>query len=112
MNIVIKQGDLQVVQTGTVLVSNDESTLLIIDNNYKLKISYKNDTDSEKQEIKVLPQNEGVEIELKNFNNPLGTATTAPMPIAQKNEEKMYLSLAVSVIGTVKMLTYGIYLGK
>lgn len=109
MVISIKQGKLTVVQTGTVLISNNESTTITIDNNYNIVIVYKDDPIENKQNISATPNNMGVTIELKNFNNPLGTSTTSPIPIATQGKNTIYIAMSVFAIGVSKVLVYGLY---
>ena len=112
MNISVKQGNLQVVQTGTVLISNNEPTTILIDNNYRIEIKYTDEAENKDQNISAHPIENGVAIELKNFNNPLGTTTTTPLPIATRGTQTISISLTVTAIGVAKILYYGIYLGK
>lgn len=112
MNIIIKQGALSVIQSGTLIVSNNETTSFLLDNTYNISIVFKDDISDTNQAITPKSIKNGVEIELKNFNNPLGTSTKKPIPLASRNDDTVYLSLCVTAIGTTKILAYSIYLGK
>lgn len=111
MVVSVKQGGLQVVQTGSVLVSNNEQTTITIDGNYNIVINYIDDSENSNQTISAKPNDSGVTLELKNFNNPLGTSTTTPIAIATRGEQTIYISLGVVAIGVAKVLTYGLYVG-
>lgn len=112
MTVTVKQGNLQVVQTGTVLISNNESTTITLDESYEIVLSYKDDTSDTAQNISAKPLANGVSLELKNFNNPLGSATISPIAIASQGTQTIFLSFSVAAVGKSKILTYGIYLGK
>lgn len=112
MQVSIKQGNYEVVKTGSVLITNNEQTVITIDSNYNIVITYKDDPEDSAQGISFSPYESGVKLEVKNFNNPLGTSTTSPIAIASKGEQTIYLSLSVVAIGVIKVLTYGIYLGR
>lgn len=71
MEITVKQGDLQVIATGTVVVINNEETIFSLDKNYHIKINYIDDSKDKKQGLLVLPIENGILIRLINFNNPL-----------------------------------------
>ena len=111
MTVVVKQGELQVIQTGSVLISNNSPTTIILDNSYTIVIKYKDDAKDTQQNMSAEANERGITIELKNFNNPLGTTTTAPIPIAAQGNLTIYISLSVITIGVAKVLTYGLYSG-
>lgn len=111
MTISVKQGNLHVLQTGAVLVTNNEPTTIIIDGNYSIKILYVDDPENKEQKISTQQNEKGISIELKNFSNPLGTSTTTPLPVAQQGDLTISISLMVTAVGAVKILYYGIYLG-
>ena len=112
MTISVKQGNLHVLQTGTVLVTDNEPTTITIDDNYSIEILYVDDPESKEQNISIQQTKTGISIELKNFNNPLGTSTTRPIPIAKQGELTISISLMVTTVGLVKSLYYGIYIGE
>ena len=112
MIVTVKQGNLNVIQTGAILVSNNEATTITVDNDYNIMIYYKDDQNDKTQDISVQAREKGISIELKNFNNPLGTSTTSPIPIAKQGQQTIYISLTVTAIGQAKILYYGLYLGK
>ena len=112
MIVSVTQGRLQVVQTGSVLVSNNEQTTITIDGNYNIIITYLDDSEDTVQNISVKPNDSGVTLMLKNFNNPLGTSTTTPIAIATQGDQTIYISLSVVAIGVAKILTYGLYVDR
>lgn len=109
MNITVKQGKYQVMQTGSILVSNNESTKIIIDNNYTIEVKYTDDTDNKEPRISASPNDSGVILELINFGTPLGTTLRAPLPIATQGDQVISISLTLTTIGAAKILLYGIY---
>ena len=112
MNISVKQGELTMVHSGQALVSNNDTTTLIIDGSYHININFIEDGDDKTQGLSINPISNGVDVDLKNFNNPLGTATTNPIAIAKQNNQTIYLALGATSIGTTRILTYCIYIGK
>lgn len=113
MEITVKQGDLQVIATGTVVVINNEETIFSLDKNYHIKINYIDDSKDKKQGLLVLPIENGILIRLINFNNPFGSATNKYIPVAVTEEDKILMSLNVIAYNeTLKVVTYGIYLDK
>lgn len=111
MKFEINQGGLTVVQTGSVLVY-DNMTTLTIDGDYKIEIKYEDGSKDDPQDIKISPTDNGVELTLRNFNNPLGTASSVPIPIAKRGEITIHIALAVYKLGVAKMLYFNICEGK
>lgn len=109
MTVTVKQGNYQVLQTGSVLVANNESTTITIDSEYSIIIRYIEDLEDKTQNISAKLEKHGVSIDLKNFNNPLGTTTNTPIPIATQGSQTIYLSLTVTAVGKAKILVYGLY---
>ena len=102
MEITVKQGNLQVIKTGTVLVVNNEETVITLDQSFNIKLNYTDDTVDKKQGLFAEPVKNGIIIKLKNFNNPF-----------VKGEDKVFISLSVVAMPVkAKLLTYGIYLEK
>ena len=113
MDITIKQGNLRVVKTGTILVVNNEETVITLDNNYIIKLNYVDEPKEKKQGLFAKAIEKGLLITLKNFNNPFGAATKQPIPVAITEEDNVFLSLSVVAMPEMaKIVTYGIYLGK
>lgn len=112
MIVSVQQGNLQVIQTGSVLISNNEPTTFRIDGDYRIIINYKDSKENSTQDMAANPIENGISIDLINFNNPLGTSTTSPIPIAKQNNRTIYIALTVHAIGEAKVLTYGIYVGS
>ena len=112
MNLRIKQGDLEVLASGTIHINNNESTIITIDDALNIKISYVDDEENPEQKINSRAIGKEVFLELRNFNNPLGTATKKPLSIAKMNDKTLGLSFSVVAIGECKVLSYTIYLGQ
>ncbi len=55
-----------------------------------------------------------VEFKIVNFNNPLGTGTTAPIRVGELREQSLYLNLLVFASGTegTRLLHYTFYRGE
>lgn len=111
MNVDIKQGELTVINSGSVLVY-DEKTTIILDGNYEINFSYEDGTADDPQTFNITPNDKGVDIVLKNFNNPLGTASAKPIPIAKQGDNIIHIAFAVYKIGSTKILHYNISIGK
>ena len=112
MEISVKQGNLTVIKSDSILVYNGETTILTIDGNYIIRIDYEDGSADDPQQFSITPNDEGIRIVLKNFDNPLGTASGEPILIAKQGETKIYIAFAVYRIGGAKILHYDIYTGK
>lgn len=112
MNLRIKQGDLEVLASGTIHINNNESTIISLDEELNIKISYMDDKENLEQKINTRATGKDVFLELKNFNNPLGTATIKPLSIAKMDDKTLGLSFSVVAIGECKVLSYTLYLGQ
>ena len=110
MEITVRQGNMAVLQTGSVLVINREHTELTLDGGYTITLTYTDDPQIGEQKIHAEPHDGGVTLELINFNNPAGSATSKPIAIATVGSQTIYITLAVTAISTTKLLTYGLYL--
>ena len=106
MEITIKQGNLQVLTTNSIIVPKGYETTIILDNEFEISVIF---VDGKNQEIKKESiKNRGIRITLIAFNNSLGTSTINPIPIAKRNDKTVYMSICVYAINNVKILTYTI----
>ncbi len=112
MNISIAQGNLQLLVSGVIHITDNESTKITLDNQFEIVIQYVDDAEKSEHKLELKKTDQGIAITLINFNNVLGTATNKPIGIASTEEETIYITLSVTAIGTVKILSYALYLGK
>lgn len=110
MEIEVKQGNLTIIRSGSVLVYNDVTTL-ILEGNYIINFKYEDGAADDPQKFDIKPNDNGIDIVLQNFNNPIGSATAKPIPIAKQGDKIIYIAFAVYRIGTAKMLHYNISVG-
>lgn len=109
MNFKIKCGDLILVRSDTVFSANKDPIAITIEDEYTLKFTFLDDTTNPEQDIDVNTQNEGVELILKNFNNPLGTSISKPIEFAKLNGRSIYIAFAVYAVSSTKVLHFNIY---
>ena len=112
MNVSTRQGNLLVVHSETVLVYNNEPTTIVLDGGYTITLNYEDGNAESEQELSVNPSDVGVTITLKNFTNPLGSATAKPIAFAKQHNNTLYLSFSAHSIGTTKMVHYTICMGE
>jgi len=98
MKITITSGDATVVDSGSVFSYNDKPILIqLLDldsagQKFYLKFSFSYDPkNSEPRQIPVIDtSNNGVNIELINYNNPLGTGLLSPVIFARSKSGPFY----------------------
>ena len=112
MEYEVKQGDLTVVKTGSVLVYNNSPTIITINGDYSIEIEYEDYEKNEEQDIKIKATDKGVKFVLVNFKNPLGTCVGHPLKIATRGETKIYFAFAVYQLGVAKILYFNVCEGK
>ena len=113
MNVSTRQGNLLVAHSETVLVYNNEPTTIVLDGGYTITLKYEDSSTSENNHgISDAPTDAGVLITLKNFTNPLGTATASPIAFAKKNDQTLYITFSAHLIGNAKMVHYSICVGE
>lgn len=112
MKIEINNGDLSLIRTDSILVYDNQSVTLTFDDQYTLVFNFSEDSTIKEQKIDFNPLTAGLEINLINFNNPLGTATGKPLPFATADEKPVYVSFAVYSVGKTKILHYNIYMDR
>ena len=112
MNVSTHQGDLRIVHSETVFVYDNNPTTIVLDGNYTITLNYEDGNAESEQELSVNPSDAGVAIKLRNFTNPLGSATAKPIAFAKQHNKTLYLSFSVHSIGTTQMVHYTIYMGE
>ena len=104
MEILIKQNNLKVLTTNSIIVPEGYETTINLGDEFHISIIF---MEGNKQEIKKENVGDnGIKITLVAFNNYLGTSTTKPIAIAQNGNNTIYISLCAYAINKVKMLTY------
>ena len=113
MEITVKQGNMQVIKTGTVVVIDNKETIITFDHKYHIKLNYIDDPVDKKQGLFAETIEDGLLVKLKNFNNPFGSATNKYLPIAVTEEDNIFMTLSVIAYNeALKVVTYGIYQEK
>ena len=108
MDIKEKIGSLNVIQTGS-LMTSDELLAITMDNEYTISFSFCEDSTVKEQKIDIGTEQNGIVFKLYNFNNPLGSAIAKPIEFAKKNGKPIYISFCVYSIGTAKLLHYNLF---
>lgn len=109
MKVEVKNGELVLVRSDSILVYENEPVELTFDEQYTLTFRFSEDSTLKDNEINFEPLDVGVEFRLINFQNPLGTAIGKPIAFATADEKQVYLSFAVYSVGKAKILHYNIY---
>ena len=109
MKVETKNGNLILNKSDTAVVSENEDLTLILDEQFTLTFHFMEDSTIKENKMEFEDFDTGVKIRLINFNNPLGTATTKPIPFASVNGKPASLSFAVYSISKTKVLHYNIY---
>lgn len=112
MNFKIKCGDLTLVRSETVFSANKEPIAITIEDEYTLKFVFSEDATKPEQNIDVNTENDGVELILINFNNPLGTSISKPIEFAKLNGRSIYVTFAVYAVSSTKVLHFNIYVNN
>lgn len=109
MNIKLKYGELTLIKSDSVIIHDNQPINIIIDDGYTVVVSAQDDSSTTEQNINITPNDRGVKIDLINFNNPLGTATSKPIEFAKQNGNAISISICLYTIGTAKIIHYNIY---
>lgn len=107
METSILQDNLEVLTSGVIISNKETKTKIVLEKEFEIHISFE---DSIKDEIitETLGGIIGVKLILKGFNNSLGTSTSKPLPIAKREDKKVFISFCVHAIKGTKILTYNI----
>lgn len=110
----IQDGDLTVISDGTIVTYPGRSVDFVFNpqKTLRVKVTFSS-TDDEKMgaEVENL-QGGGVEIRLKNFNNPLGSGSSKHVPLGNINKRQLFFSYRVFGSKSSKVLHYTFLLGK
>lgn len=112
MKVEIKNGDLLLTKSDTILVCDNQDITLTFDEQFKLIFHFMEDSTIKENKMEIERFDGGIKIKLINFNNPIGTATANPIPFATANDKSVYVSFAVYSIGKSKVLHYNIHTEK
>lgn len=112
MKVEIKNGDLFLTKSDTILVYDNQEVTLTFDEQYTLIFHFMEDSTEKDNKMDIEHIDGGVKLNLINFNNPIGTATGKPIPFATANNKQVYVSFAVYSIGKSKVLHYNIHIEK
>lgn len=109
MKVEIKNGDLLLTKSDTILVYDNQDVLLRFDEQFTLTFMFVEDSTIKEHKMEIEDADNGIKLKLINFNNPIGLATTRQIPFATANGKSVYVSFAVYSIGKTKVLHYNIY---
>lgn len=104
-----KIGEFELIDSGSIVIDKANTVSFFLDD-LEIEIVFF-DRDDKKQEIKAIPvDTKKLQLQLINFNNPLGTGPTKPLNIATLNTgECVYLQYVVYAIHDMKILHYSWY---
>lgn len=104
-----KIGEFELIESGSIVIDKANTVSFFLDD-LEIEIVFF-DRDDKKQEIKAIPvDTKKLQLQLINFNNPLGTGPTKPLNIATLNTgECVYLQYVVYAIHDIKILHYSWY---
>lgn len=99
--------------SSTIIPFEKENPKFSVDvDNLTLNFSFKKDKSAKEREIKSDVSEHSLNIQLINFENPLGTVLTDPWEIGTLTNRILFLSFAVYSIGeNHKVVTINLYLG-
>ena len=109
MKIDVKNGELLLVKSGSVLSYEDTPIKLIFDDQYCVSFQFLEDVSFKEHKINVDTVEGGIDFKLINFNNPLGIAIGKPIVFAEKDGKSVYISFSVYSVGKSKTLHYNVY---
>ena len=109
MKVEIKNGNLLLMKSDTILVYDNQDVTLTFDEQFTLTFCFTEDSTIKENKMEIEDIDEGIKIKLINFNNPIGVATTTHIPFATANDKSVYVSFAVYSISKTKVLHYNIY---
>ena len=110
MKVEIKNGNLLLTKSDTVLVYENQEVSLTFDGQFLLIFHFAEDSTIKDHKLEFEDLDNGIKLNLINFNNPLGSASGSPIPFASKNGKSVYVSFAVYLLGKAKILHYNIYI--
>lgn len=111
MKIQVKNGDLFLVESNSILVYENQKTAITFDDEYTVYFTFLEDSSLKEHQIDFELLAHGIEFKLKNFNNPLGIALGKPLAFANSDVDALYISFCVYSIGGSKHLHYNVYKG-
>lgn len=95
MDFKVKVGDKEVVYSGVVSSTSNETVYLELDPNIRIKLLFSNN-DKPNQSMETKIDDEGVlNFDLINFNNPLGVELTEPIAIGTYNGRQLFFHVKV-----------------
>ena len=109
MKVEIKNGELLLTKSDTLLVYEKDDVTLTFDEQFVFIFHFMEDSTIKEQKMKIDDIDNGIQLNLINFNNPIGVASGSPIPFAKANDKSVYMSFAVYSIGKTKLLHYNIY---
>ena len=112
MDFVVSNGKQIVVNTGNIIMDLDTVITITVDSSYEIRFCLVEQEGNTEESFSLDPEEHGVKITLKDFKNPVGSATTKPIIIAKRGEKNISVSFAVYAVGTVRMLHYNILLDE
>ena len=111
----IRTGPYEVYADGTLINFEQERITFDFGSSLKISMSFKDDNTQDDPVIKFVPiNNNELELELVNFNNPLGTGTSKPIHVGTLQSRELYLNFKVYANNdkTNNVVHYTWYLGK
>lgn len=112
MKIEVKNGDLSLIKSDTILVFENQDVSLLFDEQYHFVFHFEEDSTIQENKMEFENIEDGIKLVLTNFNNPIGTSTTRAIPFAETNGKVVFVSFAVYTINKTKVLHYNIYTGN
>jgi hypothetical protein len=111
----IKSGSADVLGSGLVISYNRNPIEIESGTRERLLIKFIFTEDDEQEQL-INPTSltkEELELELVNFNNPVGSGTTEPLLLGELDERELYLNFRVYALnGADRTLHYTFYLGE
>ena len=109
MKVEIKNGNLFLSKSDTIIVYENNDVTLTFDDQFTLTFYFVEDSTIKENKMEFEDLEAGIKIKLINFNNPIGIATSKAIPFASENGKTVYVSFAVYTISKTKVLHYNIY---
>lgn len=111
MNISIRKkvGDFALIEGGSIVL-NQSNNVSFFFADLEIEIVF-NNSEEKKQEVKAIPiGGKKLQLQIFNFDNPLGTGPKMPMSIATLNTgEEIYLQYVIYSINEIKVIHYSWY---
>ncbi len=108
-------GEKEVILSGSVLAPGDEDVIIYLDpkdksdSRLEVRISFINDNEIEGQKISMSGRGEKAHLELRNFNDALGTGLKTPVSIASNKTSILEINFRVYAHGSDKLVHYTFY---